>query len=124
MSCSKNDRPAAGRSNTRVSEISNWPLQHLGVLTITEAVVQRGVADAEPIALPLRPGVPVEPDPHRPGGIGVGLPKRPAPVGGPQVEVEVVDKAHLPSPTPCADAPHALGPWPSTTATSGVFSCA
>ena len=42
-------------------------LQRCGVLTVTEAVVQGGVADAAPFALALRPGVPVQPDPHRPG---------------------------------------------------------
>src|SRR6202165_731825 len=74
------------------------PRQHLGVIAAAEPVVQRGVADAEPSALPLRPGVPVEPDPHRPGSVGVGLPKRATPVGVPQVEVEVVEEAHLAGP--------------------------
>src|ERR1700747_2908193 len=45
-------------------------LQRQGVLAITEAVVQGGVADAEALTLALRPGVPIEPDPHRPRRIG------------------------------------------------------
>ena len=105
MSCSKNDRPAAGRSNTRVSEICETPTRRVtrahprgsaaraaacasarrsfstapepsrsqircsaaGSSPISEAVVQGGVGDAEPFALPLCLGMPVQPNPHRPG---------------------------------------------------------
>src|SRR5262245_1034651 len=96
------------------------PLQCGGILAVPEAVVQGGVADADPLALALRPGVPVEPDPHRPRGVGVGLPKRPTPLGIPQVEVEVVDETHLPAPLHVRMR-RALGPWPSKIATAGSF---
>jgi hypothetical protein len=40
----------------------------------------------------------VQPDPDRKRGIGVGLPERTTPFGIPQIEIEVVDKPHLPAP--------------------------
>ena len=42
-----------------------------------------------------------------------------APVGVPQVEVEVVDEGHLPAPLHVRMRRAALGPWPSRTATPG-----
>src|SRR6476661_5886568 len=54
--------PEEALHRTRAEPVADL-LQRHGIRTVTEAVVQGGVADAGPSALPLRPGVPVEPDP-------------------------------------------------------------
>src|SRR5712692_7636399 len=68
------------------------------VLTRPEAVIQRFVPNTGMLKLPLRPFVPVEPQPNRKGGVGVGLPKGPAPLRIPEVKVEMIHEGHLPAP--------------------------
>src|ERR1700674_5472782 len=73
-------------------------LERPRILTRPEAVIQRLVPNAGMLKLPLCPFVAVEPQPNRKWGVGVGLPKGPAPLGIPEVKVEMIHEGHLPAP--------------------------
>lgn len=64
--------PDEALHRTRPEPVAD-PLQPSRVVAVMETVIQCGVSDADPRALPLRPGVSAEPDPHRPWGVGVGF---------------------------------------------------
>src|SRR5487761_648952 len=74
------------------------PMQGCWVGARTKAVVQRLVGNSGLLELALGPLVTVEGDPDRPRTVGVGLPKRAAPIGIPEVEVEVVHERRLAAP--------------------------
>jgi hypothetical protein len=55
----------------------------------------------------------IEPQPYWKGRIGVGLPERGAPFQIPEIEIEVIDKGHLPAPVHVGMPSFLLAfPWP------------
>src|SRR5258708_36779890 len=73
-------------------------MQGLLVCARKKAVVQHFVGNPSLLELALGPLVSVEGDPDRPWTVGVGLPKRAAPIRIPQVEVEVIHESRLSTP--------------------------
>jgi len=73
-------------------------LQCGGILAAPESITQGFITDAGFLQLSFGPLVAIQPDPDRIGRIRVGLPERPAPLRIPEIEIEVIDIGHLPSP--------------------------
>ena len=91
-------------------------LEDGGILAGQKAVVELFERHLRLVQLTLRPLVAVQVDPRREGRVGVGLDEGRSPLGVEQVEVEVVDHRHLPSP-PAGGGASARCPSSSTIAT-------
>ena len=89
--------PEEGMHGTGAQSVAN-ALERGWVGARAEAVVECFEPDACLLELALCPTVAIQPEPNRKWSVGVGLPEGRAPLGIPQIEIEVVDEDHLTAP--------------------------